>query len=111
MDEALRLDDVEFTRIQARSDTHKGGQAGAGHLRVRRNAGGQELDLTKAEDEAFWGWAIVEVLRHTGIRQEEMLELTHLALVTHTLPGTGEVIPLLQIAPSKQDTERLLPID
>jgi len=26
-------------------------------------------------------------------------------------PAAGELVPLLQIAPSKTDTERLLPID
>ena len=53
------------------------------------------------EDEAFWAWAIVETLRHTGVRIEELLELTHLALVSHRLPDTGEIVPLLQIVPSK----------
>ncbi len=97
-----------FERIQAASDRRRGGQAGAGHLRARRLADHQRLDLTREEDEAFWTWAIVGTLRHTGMRLEELLELTHFALVTHTLPDTGEVVPLLQVAPSKTDTERLL---
>ena len=42
------------------------------------------------------------------MRIEEMLELTHRSFVAYTLPGTGEVIPLLQITPSKTDRERLL---
>jgi integrase len=50
----------------------------------------------------------VEVLRHTGIRIEEMLELTHHSFVAYTLPTTGEVVPMLQVAPSKTDAERLL---
>lgn len=29
---------------------------------------GQKLDLTFLEDEAFWSWAIIETLRHTGWR-------------------------------------------
>jgi integrase len=70
--------------------------------------GGARRNLTLAEDNAFWTWAIVEVLRHTGVRIEEMLELTHRAFVAYTLPGSGEVIPLLQVAPSKTDRERLL---
>jgi len=65
-------------------------------------------DLVREEDSAFWAWAIVEVLRATGIRAEELLELSHHALVQYRLPTTGEVIPLLQIVPSKTDTERLL---
>jgi glycerophosphoryl diester phosphodiesterase len=65
-------------------------------------------DLVREEDSAFWAWAIVEVLRTTGIRAEELLELSHHALVQYRLPTTGEVIPLLQVVPSKTDTERLL---
>lgn len=102
------VDGQRFERIQLNADRRCGGQAGAGRLRVRRTGDGTTLDLTTEEEDAFWAWAIVETLRHTGIRLEEMLELTHLALVTHTLPDTGEAVPLLQIAPSKQDTERLL---
>ena len=65
-------------------------------------------DLNREEDHAFWAWAIIEVLRLTGVRVEELLELSHYSLVQYRLPGTGELIPLLQIAPSKTDTERLL---
>ncbi len=45
-----------------------------------------------------------------GIRIEELTELSHHSLVQYRLPSTGELIPLLQIAPSKTDTERLLVI-
>jgi hypothetical protein len=65
-------------------------------------------DLTHEESAAFWSWATVEVLRHTGIRIEEMLELTHHSFVAYTLPTTGEIVPMLQVAPSKTDAERLL---
>ncbi|WP_327241072.1 tyrosine-type recombinase/integrase [Streptomyces sp. NBC_01320] len=71
---------------------------------------GQRIDLTLEEHRAFWSWAIVEVLRHTGIRIEELTELSHHSLVQYRLPGTGELIPLLHIAPSKTDAERLLVI-
>jgi hypothetical protein len=73
-------------------------------------ATGRRRDLTLDEHRAFWTWATVEVLRHTGIRLEELRELSHHSLVQYRLPGTGELIPLLQIAPSKTDTERLLVI-
>jgi integrase len=69
---------------------------------------GKRRDLTFEEDQAFWTWAIVEVLRSTGIRIEELLEISHHSLVQYRLPATGELVPLLQIAPSKTDTERLL---
>ncbi|WP_406380417.1 tyrosine-type recombinase/integrase [Streptomyces sp. NBC_01618] len=71
---------------------------------------GRRRDLTLEEHRAFWSWAIVEVLRHTGIRIEELTELSHQGLVQYRLPGTGELIPLLHIAPSKTDAERLLVI-
>jgi len=64
--------------------------------------------LNLDEEHAFWAWAVIEVFRHTGIRVEELLELSHHSLIQYRLPSTGEVVPLLQIAPSKTDTERLL---
>ncbi|WP_442942078.1 site-specific integrase [Nonomuraea sp. NBC_00507] len=42
------------------------------------------------------------------MRVEELLELTHHAITEYRLPSTGELVPLLQIAPSKSDAERLL---
>jgi len=71
---------------------------------------GKRRDLTGEEDRAFWTWAAVETLRHTGIRIEELTELSHHSLIQYTVPSTGELVPLLQIAPSKTDTERLLVI-
>jgi integrase len=75
---------------------------------ARDPATGKRADLTGEEDYAFWAWAAIEVLRHTGIRIEELLELSHHSLVQYRLPGTGELVPLLQIIPSKTDAERLL---
>ncbi|HEY5354433.1 MAG TPA: hypothetical protein VIK57_18445, partial [Streptosporangiaceae bacterium] len=70
--------------------------------------GGKRRDLWHEEEYAFWAWAAVEVLRLTGIRIEELLEIGHHSLVQYRLPTTGEIVPLLQIAPSKTDAERLL---
>lgn len=102
------VDGERYRRVAVGSDARTGGQASAGRLRARRCSDGAVLDVTRDEEEAFWTWAVVETLRHTGIRVEELLELTHLALVSHTLPDTGEAVPLLQIAPSEQDAERVL---
>ena len=68
-------------------------------------------DLSFEEQRGFWTWAVVEVLRHTGIRIEDLTELSHHSLSQYRLPTTGELIPLLQIVPSKTDAERLLPVD
>ena len=49
-------------------------------------------------------WAALEVLRHTGLRIEELLELTtSLRLLRKQ---NGEIV-LLQVAPSKTDEERI----
>lgn len=71
-------------------------------------SGAKRRNLAFEEHQAFWGWALVEVLRHTGIRIEELTEVTHHSITQYRLPTTGELVPLLQIAPSKTDTERLL---
>lgn len=93
----------------------------AGHQMARREnahrrdvvlvevaATGEIIKVTQSEDNAFWAWAVIETLRHTGVRLEELLEITHLALVSYRLPDTDELVPLLQILPSKTDQERLL---
>ncbi len=72
---------------------------------------GERRELVLEEEHAFWAWAIVEVLRATGVRIEELLELSHHSLVQYRLPSTGEIVPLLQIMPSKTDTERLLVVN
>ncbi|HEX5882708.1 MAG TPA: site-specific integrase, partial [Actinomycetota bacterium] len=69
---------------------------------------GARRDLSGEEVRAFWTWAAIETLRHTGVRIEELCELSHHSLVQYNPPEGVEVIPLLQIAPSKTDTERLL---
>jgi integrase len=69
---------------------------------------GKRRNLVREEERAFWAWAAVEILRESGIRVEELTELSHHSLVQYRLPTTGETIPLLQIAPSKTDEERLL---
>jgi hypothetical protein len=40
-----------------------------------------------------------------------LLELSHHSFVQYRLPTTDEIVPLLQIVPSKTDEERLLPLD
>jgi integrase len=113
-------------RLAAAAATTPGETFTAGGLRLRRvlttrahtaniwaedPSGGPRRNLTLEEHRAFWVWAAVEVLRHTGIRIEELTELTHSSLVQYRLPTTGELVPLLHIVPSKTDTERLLVIN
>ena len=83
-------------------------KANGRHVWAEDTATGKRRNLTYEEEEAFWAFATIEVLRLTGIRCEELLELTHHGITEYQLPTTGELVPLLQIAPSKTDTERLL---
>jgi integrase len=85
--------------------THLGGWSGK--LMVTDSTGCRR-DLRREEEYAFWAWAAVNVLRLTGVRIEELMEITHHSLLQYRLPTTGEIVPLLQIAPSKTDAERLL---
>lgn len=82
----------------------------ASHLWAEDPATGKRRDLKGEERRAFWAWAAIEVLRLTGIRIEELTELSHDSLIQYRLPATRELVPLLQIAPSKTDEERLLVI-
>jgi hypothetical protein len=69
---------------------------------------GKQRLLNRDAEHAFWAWGVINVLRLTGVRVEELLQLSHHSLVQYRLPTTGELVPLLQIAPSKTDSERLL---
>ncbi|MFB7467290.1 tyrosine-type recombinase/integrase [Streptomyces sp. NPDC056224] len=73
-----------------------------------RDTQGRLVHLDRTEHRAFCAWASIEFLRHTGVRVEEMMESTHHAMIQYRLPTTGEIVPLLQIAPSKTDAERVL---
>jgi hypothetical protein len=56
-------------------------------------ATGVRRDLTLEESDAFWAWAAMETLSRTGIRIEELLELTHQAISSYRLPhGPGVVV-------------------
>jgi hypothetical protein len=79
-----------------------------GGLVMRRLDTGKTFDAVQREAVFFWRWATFSVLKETGIRIEEMEELTHTSITQYRLPSTGEVLPLLQIAPSKTDQERVL---
>ncbi|MDJ0363484.1 site-specific integrase, partial [Rhodococcus sp. H29-C3] len=70
---------------------------------------GRTVDVALYEDAAFWVWAIIETLRYSGIRIEELTELSHLSVRQYQRPN-GEVVALLVIAPSKSDRERVIPM-
>jgi integrase len=97
--QTLVLADATYTRaVPVRAD--------AGPRLI--TADGVKVDPVFMEHDAFWSWAMIEILRHAGIRIEELLELTHHSIRPYRKPD-GAVIPLLQIAPSKTDCERVIP--
>ncbi len=99
---------VKYRRLAQYTKERAARHMGSAKVMVQRLDTGDRRDAIKAEDDAFWCWAVVETLRHTGIRLEELLELTQLAVVQYQLADTGEIVPLLQIVPSKNDEERVL---
>jgi integrase len=61
------------------------------------------------EVNAFWDWALIELLLQSGLRIEEACELTTLDVLRRTQPD-GRVYYLLHVKPSKFDRARVIPI-
>lgn len=93
----LIIDGLEWTLCEVRSP-----------LTIRATRGRNIKLISVDENRAFWVWAAIETLRHSGLRIEEMLELTHLAIQPYTIKPSGETVPLVHIVPSKTDEERLI---
>lgn len=116
--ESFTVSDQTLRRATLSDDASTARKVSRGHvyldIPMRNGTSARKQDnrrnLSLEADRAFWAWALVEVLRHTGARIEEVLEITHRSFVSYRLPSTGEVIPMLQITPSKTDKERLLVI-
>ena len=109
LDAARRVEPgQEFTAAGQTLTRIRPGRSAAAKIWAAEPATGKRHDLGWDEEYAFWTYAAVEVLRSTGIRIEELTELSHHSLVQYKLPTTGEIVPLLQITPSKTDAERLL---
>lgn len=101
--------DRRYQRTNSQHDQHRARAEGAMPARVVDQVTGRIFNVALEEDRAFWEWAIVETLRHSGIRIEELAELTHLSIRQYRRPN-GEVAALLVIAPSKSDRERVVPM-
>jgi hypothetical protein len=107
--ETFTFEGCHYQRLWSAADERRRRLGGQANIRVRDLTTGADLKITTTEELAFWEWAAVEVLRHTGIRLEEVLELTHLSIRQYQRPN-GEAIALLVIAPSKTDRERVIPM-
>lgn len=99
-----RYEHVLLNSLRENGGTYRG----SGRVWINDLATDERIDLTRQEDLIFWAWAAINTVYYTGMRLEELTELTSTALFTYRLPDTGEVLPLLQIAPSKSDKERVL---
>ncbi|MXQ67237.1 hypothetical protein GQ466_24795 [Actinomadura rayongensis] len=95
--ETFTLEGRSYQRIWTAGDERRHRHGGQANVRVRDLATGTDLNVTVAEELAFREWSTMEVLRHSGIRLEELLELTHLSIRQYRRPN-GEVIALLVIA-------------
>lgn len=98
-----------YRRTDSLNDQRREKADGTRPVRVTDLAEGRTFDVAAAEDQAFWQWAVVETLRHSGIRVEELVELTHLSVRQYQRKN-GEVAALLVIAPSKTDREHVIPM-
>ncbi|MFE9122310.1 hypothetical protein [Streptomyces sp. NPDC007172] len=63
---------------------------------------GRRRSLPFEEEEAFWAFVAVEVLRLTGIRKEELLELTHHSITDRTPANDATVHDLLAAGLSRR---------
>jgi site-specific recombinase XerD len=98
----------EYQRTDSAHD-QQASRAGHELVRVIDQHTGTTRNLTLDEDNAFWAWACIETMRHSGVRVEELVELSQLSLRRYLRPN-GETIALLVIAPSKTDRERVIPM-
>ncbi|MEY9965937.1 site-specific recombinase XerD [Streptacidiphilus sp. MAP12-16] len=108
-DDVVAIDSRIYRRLFTAADRRRASLHGVANVRFQDEEADKAINVTLAEDTAFWQWAIVEALRHTGVRIEELLELSQLSIRQYQRPN-GEVVALLVIAPSKTDRERVIPV-
>ncbi|MGV4988941.1 tyrosine-type recombinase/integrase [Streptomyces sp. NRAIS3] len=107
--ESFTFASTSYTRVLSEADRKLSRHSAPIPPRLRNDDSGEMVHIVAEEEAAFWEWAAVETLRHSGVRVEELCELTHLSIRQYQRPG-GEVIALLVIAPSKTDRERVIPM-
>ncbi|MFD7846096.1 site-specific integrase [Nocardia sp. NPDC059764] len=96
-----------YTRVEAQHDRNLA--PAERPVRLQDSKTGKIICYTKAEEYHFRQWVAIEVLRLSGIRIEELCELSQLSIRQYQRHN-GEVIALLVIAPSKSDRERVIPM-
>jgi integrase len=79
------------------------------NTRQRADAAPHDRRAAAGEVDAFWDWALLELLLQSGLRIEEACELTTLDVLRRTQPD-ARVYYLLHVKPSKFDRARVIPI-
>lgn len=69
-DQALTVGAKNYRRLFTVGDARHSERRGHANIRVLDESTGRKLNVTFTEDAAFWQWATVETLRHTGLRCE-----------------------------------------
>jgi integrase len=77
--------------------------------RWQEAVGEAETGAPNAEADAFWDWALLELLMQSGLRIEEACELTTFDVLRRRQPD-GRLYYLLHVKPSKSDRARVIPI-
>ncbi|WP_406165893.1 hypothetical protein OIE52_05205 [Streptomyces canus] len=107
--ELFTCEKIAYRRMWTKYDSDRARWDGTAPVRAQRLSDATVTNAELTEDTAFWTWAVIHTLRLTGVRIEELLELSHLSIRQYQRPN-GEVIGLLVIAPSKTDRERVIPM-
>jgi len=105
----ISIGSMSYQRLYSAGDARHARIHGMPNIRVLNLDTGKPINVTFAEDAAFWQWAAVETLTQTGLRCEELLELSQLSIRQYLRPS-GEVVALLVVAPAKTDRERVIPM-
>lgn len=85
--EAVTVNGRTYQRVWTAADDRRTWRGAQANTRVRDLIAGEDINFTTTEDTAFREFAAVEVLRHAGIRIEELLELlTHLSIRQYQRP-------------------------
>jgi hypothetical protein len=59
--------DRTYRRITTKTSAREPGRYPVAAALVQDTATGQRTDIARTEDDAFWTWAVIETLRHTGM--------------------------------------------
>lgn len=78
--EVFTHEGTEYRRVRTEADRKLLRHGDEVPTRVQEVASGRIFHIGTDEEAAFWEWATVETLRHSGVRIEELCELTHLSI-------------------------------